>query len=550
MTVEISKNRIMEILTDLVAFNSISCTELETEAASYVYDFIKSIPYFQKHPELFGKHEIEHDHLNRFVPFALVRGNRADTVIVSGHVDVVSVDGYGEAEELAFTVGEELENKLASMDLDSTARADLESGEWIWGRGVADMKGGMAIALCLLEKYAELAEEGKLEGTFFFTAVADEESYSAGMRAIMPLLGDFKEKYDLKYKLLINPEPAAIVSGSQVLSLGTVGKVMPCIVTQGVLAHLGRSYNGISALNMLSGLFNKINGSLQFVETYEDESTTPPIWLQMRDCSDHYDVSLPFRGQGYFSLLTFSTPIEELLDDIKKLACEVFEEEVEKLNNSYQEFKKINKLEKKEKIYYPSCVMTIEELTTKLRQKHGKDFDKFFGMIYKKAEIKIAEGDSYPDVTCAFMGELLDYADIKTPVILIGLAPPYYPPTHSDQVEGANGFGTKVFNFASKLSSERFGQELISENYFTGISDNSYTSISKMNFGKIKSNLPLWGSIYNIDFDAIQNVSVPSILYGPVGIDYHQWTERVNKRSLLEVTSNMIQEVIHYAWDL
>ena len=43
---------------------------------------------------------------------------------------------------------------------------------------------GIAIAMFLFEKYAALAQKGELEGSVFFAAVADEESYSAGMRAI------------------------------------------------------------------------------------------------------------------------------------------------------------------------------------------------------------------------------------------------------------------------------------------------------------------------------------------------------------------------------
>ena len=35
------------------------------------------------------------------------------------------------------------------------------------------------------------------------------------------------------------------------------------------------------------------------------------------------------------------------------------------------------------------------------------------------------------------------------------MAPPYYPATHSDQIEGREGYGSKVFEFAKKLSEEK-----------------------------------------------------------------------------------------------
>ncbi|MBF1151980.1 MAG: arginine degradation protein, partial [[Eubacterium] sulci] len=129
------------------------------------------------------------------------------------------------------------------------------------------------------------------------------------------------------------------------------------------------------------------------------------------------------------------------------------------------------------------------------------------------------------------------------------MAPPYYPAPHSDQIEGREGYGSKVFEFAKKLSEEKFGQALTSEHYFTGISDNSYTSIPDLDFDDITANYPMWGSAYSLDFEAIKEISVPSILYGPIGREYHQWSERVNKRSLFEVMPEMIQRVIEFAWE-
>ena len=41
------KDRILEVLTKLVACESISCTPKEPSASVYVNDFIKHIPYFQ-----------------------------------------------------------------------------------------------------------------------------------------------------------------------------------------------------------------------------------------------------------------------------------------------------------------------------------------------------------------------------------------------------------------------------------------------------------------------------------------------------------------------
>ena len=72
---------------------------------------------------------------------------------------------------------------------------------------------------------------------------------------------------------------------------------------------------------------------------------------------------------GYMTVLSFKTTISETLAKLKKICVEVFDEEVNKLNAQYQEFKKHNRFETKEKIYYPNCVYTVSELCDKLRRK-------------------------------------------------------------------------------------------------------------------------------------------------------------------------------------
>ena len=100
------KDRILEVLKGLVACDSISATKREISSELYVYDFLKEIPYFKKHPDQFGLLEIKDDPFRRMVPWGLVIGKKKDTVIFSGHIDVVDTQVYGEAEPLCFTIGE------------------------------------------------------------------------------------------------------------------------------------------------------------------------------------------------------------------------------------------------------------------------------------------------------------------------------------------------------------------------------------------------------------------------------------------------------------
>ena len=544
------KDKIMKLMTELVAIDSISDSKKEVAAAQYIYDFLKELPYFKDHPEDVGLMEIEGDAHGRKVPYAFLNGEKRNTVVMMGHFDVVNAEVYGEAEPLAFTVGEELEAALAKKAMNPAQRADMESGEWIWGRGVADMKGGLAIHLALFEQYAAQAQEGKLPGCLFFMGVPDEESYSAGMRAGAQILREFKRKYDLDFKLLIDPEPTNLADGKQVMSIGSVGKSMPVVMVQGVTAHVGHCFNGISPLGMLSGIYLRTNGSLEFSDCYEAEATMPPTWTNMRDMKHIYDVSIPYRASGYFTVLSFSTTPDQIMAKLKKISEEVFEEMVTKLNDTYQEFKKMNKFETREKLHYDTLVLSFAELIDRLKKEDAAGFEAFYKEAYAEVAEKTASGElNYPAATIALMEKVLNYADIKQPLILLGFAPPYYPAVHSDLIAGKEGAGTDAYSFV-KEASAAYGQEMNYENYFMGISDASYSAMDHpFDYNAFSANTPMWGDLYSLDFEAIEEIGIPSVIYGPIGKEYHQWTERVNRKSLLEVVPAVTQQLISHLWE-
>ena len=57
-------------------------------------------------------------------------------------------------------------------------------------------------------------------------------------------------------------------------------------------------------------------------------------------------------------------------------------------------------------------------------RKDGAAFDEFYNKLYDQARDMVVKGKSYPDATIYLMDKLLSYADIKQPVVLIGMAPP------------------------------------------------------------------------------------------------------------------------------
>ena len=125
--------------------------------------------------------------------FALKRGRGRRTIVLTGHFDVVPVGDYGALEPLAFSAERllpEIVARLRRSGENPLALADFESGEFLPGRGLLDMKAGLAAGIAAMEAYTG-------DANLLFLAVSDEEERSAGARAAAPLLAGIAKEHGL-----------------------------------------------------------------------------------------------------------------------------------------------------------------------------------------------------------------------------------------------------------------------------------------------------------------------------------------------------------------
>ena len=124
--------------------------------------------------------ELHEADLGRQTVTALYKHPEAkETIVLISHFDTVQTEEYGILEPLAFNP-EELTKKLFEHkdELPEDARNDLETGNYLFGRGTMDMKMGLALHLSMIEK----ASAEKWPINLLLTSVPDEEVNSAGMR--------------------------------------------------------------------------------------------------------------------------------------------------------------------------------------------------------------------------------------------------------------------------------------------------------------------------------------------------------------------------------
>ncbi len=510
--------RILEITKELVAIYSPTNTVQEQKVEKYLLKLLQSMPYFEQNPEQCGAFAAADDAFGRSTVYGLVLGKSKKTVVFMGHHDVVSTEVYGALEDVALKP-EALVKALAEVDLDADAQADLTSGEWLWGRGTCDMKGGTAAQLAVLEQYAQNPEAGSI----LFVSVPDEEAFSVGMRSCVTLLASLREKHGLEYELALNCEPNSIEDGKQVVYSGSVGKMLPVVLVQGKAVQIGSYAQGVNPVAVLAQIICETEADYNISDTLGEEKTVPPVWNYARDMKPGYDFSLPQRAAGYCNVLTFSKTPQQIMEWFVR-GCKVGAQAAMTRQNCGHTIK----------------VLTYSELLNLARVQEG--FTAFYENLQEGMRKKLQEEQlDFPTITLWAMEEVLNFTAINEPVVITAFAPPYYPALNSGKLKGA-AF-QNVTDFVGTLLPVKFKE------YFMGISDCSYLGVdAAFDSNTLAQNMPAWGKLYSYDMQALAQLQIPFLLLGPWGKDLHQRSERVHLHSLCNVLPQVLQEVCSFVW--
>ena len=272
-----------EILYELIGTQSDTGTDMKYPIANKILALIREDNYFDKHPDLCGS--FESDAIpGGLVVWALKRGTGSKTLILSGHCDAVEIDSYGALKAYALKPDELREQMLRRQRVepagDPELMDDLKNQDWVFGRGGADMKGGLAANLRTLFDHPI----GELN--ILFTAVNDEENLSAGGRLCVHLYRELKNRYGLDYRLAVISEPGtweAEFPGTILLVGGAAGKIMPVIVARGRLAHSSSMMDGLNSIFIITEIVRRLEMSPDFVSSDLGFSLHPPTALIIQD---------------------------------------------------------------------------------------------------------------------------------------------------------------------------------------------------------------------------------------------------------------------------
>lgn len=537
------KNDIQNIIEEYIAIRSYTNTKSERLVEQFLLYYCKNQPYYEEHPDYYGLYKMENDSLGRSVFWNMIKGQEDETIVFIHHSDIVEIDDYGRFKPDAFSPERLKENlKKVKDSFDKDIKEDIESPDYMFGRGTADMKGGGSIQLALMKQYAKNKD---FKGNIVLIAVPDEENLSAGMRDATKLLNSLKEKYGFNYKLMINSEPHERQEDSKgVFYEGSIGKVMPFIYARGVMAHGGNVLDGFNPVSLMSEIVRKTEINMDLADSFEGETTVPPTWLYLKDSKDFYDVSLPLSVYGCLSVLTLKNSPKDILTKLENICVKSFEAVLEDMKLNYEIYSSYKLKEMNWKVKVKDFAGIYEEAKLLYKQ----DFEMAY--IEKLDELKALYNKGNITIINANF-ELVDFVlrfIPSEPTVVYGLMPPYYPHVSNSYFEGKDEKIANLDSLINEFTISNFGEKYNKVNFFPGISDLSYTNIEKPLETKeaLKASMPLLDVLYTVPISDIKAIAMPCINIGPWGKDLHKLTERVNKIDLLEHTPRIINHVVEY----
>lgn len=537
-------DKIENLTIELTNVLGIVGTKEEINITNKVYEKCSEMDYFEKHPDLLRYVDVEGDDLGRKNVMAVVKGekgNNKNTVVLIGHTDTVGISDYGNLKKYA-TKPFDLSEKLKNVTLPEEVLKDLESEEYLFGRGIFDMKCGIATLMTIVEKISNNVKE--FEGNLVFAAVCDEEGNSNGMLSLVPELIKVQGEEGFEYLSLIDTDysaPRYVGDDTRYVYIGTVGKLMPSFYIVGKETHVGEPYKGLDPNQIASAITNRINLNIGYSDVAEGEVSLPPITLRQQDLKKEYSVQIAKTAHLYFNYSTHKSTPDDVLSKIMKGAYEAFEKVVDDLNSQYRDYCKMSGFPYEELPWKPR-VMSYEELYKKVKEERGEEVDRLIDSLSEEL-LKDSEVDERL-FSLKIVEEVHKMWSDKDPVAIAYFSPPYYPHNY---VEGKKGKEKKLIDAVNEtIESIDTKYNIETKKFYPYISDLSYAAAPKEDevIEKLKDNMPGFNIKYKLPLKEMQKLNLPVVNIGPFGKDAHKFTERLEKDYSFNVAPNIIYNTI------
>jgi arginine utilization protein RocB len=523
----------LDLLRRLCAIPSVTTTAAEAAVPQFLFAELSRWAYFAKHPDNIWLDPLSDDKLARHNFCAIVRAEPATSraIILLSHHDVVPVDNCQHIPASPFDIAAYTE-AIKHAELDPETINDVKAGEWLFGRGIADMKGGMAAQIALL---AELAEQPEtLQANILLITTADEENNGFGIHQAVRTLADMQAQ-GLAYIACIDSEPSITNVDKDLARIytGTIGNATLFALAVGQASHVGEYFSGLNSTSLISQLVLEIEGDPDTADEWMGARYSPATCLYMRDLASSYSVTLPEKSVALFNILltTFSPQWQmAYMCDKAKLAAG---KALAMIHSRKQALK-----------HDVSCmdgatVITYADLMDMLRVKHDVQ-------AVQKAFLGSLPADmSEQERGIALVEHMAELAQLPKPYVVVGFLS-YCQPRLNQRITAGEKRLLAAVEAVVSYAKVQHGQAVRHEEVFEGISDMSELGYqgSSEDLRLLKANFVGLGVEYAYPFAAMQRLDVPVVNLGPIGKDAHKATERLNMQFYLNVLPDLLKKLV------
>lgn len=535
------RDNILDTLERLVHIPGISGTKFENDTAVEIYNMLKEIPYLNINSENVIMHKINGDIYGRHFITALLKGKNPSnrTIVLTGHYDVVGIEEFGQLKEFAFNI-KEYTKKVRELNLSEDAARDLKSGDWIFGRGSADMKYGLALEIEILRA---LSEDRNFTGNILFLAVPGEESNSEGMLAAAKYIAELqKEGYDFSGLLLSECcMPKYPGDCKKRLYTGTCGKVMPFFFCTGKETHVCEPFSGFNPNLLVSEINRLMELNTDFCDNDSNTITPPPVCLKQTDLKELYSVQTPIYAVSYYNLITLEMDIDKTMIKLKEIAENAFNNAKHIVKERYSKFKNTDaECQKEGMADVESSIYTFSDIYRRVIDIYGDEFKMYLEQKNKEWR---EQGFDNQTIGINIARETYDKYPDKKPMIIIGFLPPFYPDRNLKCDNIKNTEFMSAIKDVIEFARDRFKVSINIDEHFMGICDLSYTGFSGRDVCEIENNMCA-GENYMLPIEQLRELDIPSVVFGGYGKDFHKNTERLNLSYSMDVVPKLYMKLI------
>ncbi|MFT9818244.1 M20/M25/M40 family metallo-hydrolase [Lysinibacillus sp. NPDC056185] len=541
-----SYETVLEVTNNLVQVESVVNTRGEIEIANKLYNEIRNIAYFKNNPSQTFISQTRNDEIERYNVFAFVKGTKDKsnkTVILMGHIDTVDIEDYHHLKSKACSPNA-LKEALKCEQLPDLVMEHVHSDNWHFGRGVLDMKSGVASHFYLLKYYAEHPEE--LNGNLVFFAECDEEDGSKGVLSGLHDLKRLKHEQGFDYVALINSDfvaPRYVGDPNRYIYKGSVGKLLPSFLIIGAETHAGSSFEGLDPNYLAAELTSHISYNPIFCDLSKGEAPMPPVSLKQTDFKPTYTIQTALSTYVYYNFFIQSWTPRQVLSLLKEQARIAFDQAILKLKQRHKIYCELSNSPYVE-LPWKARVILYEEMQQQLVAEYGSEFSEYMQKF--KENLLLDESLDVRMFSAKVVEEEWKWMKDKSPAMILFYSSMYSPRIDLNDSNDKEANLIHALDQAIKNVQPFYQYPITAKNYFPYVCDMSCVSINDDEKGieTVMDNNPSWGSKHFVDYDAIRELNIPTINIGPYGYDAHNRYERVELDYSMKIVPNITNEVI------